>query len=328
MVRHGDDLTPLKGRKPVAVLSHNIHRDLPLEEDQRNYPDRFPRRLEHMLSDFKGVPEASLMVTAGATAGLYLLASAFKRKVEVLILEPAYSGYEEAFSAYGHTIRNYPLGIEFNAESVQIPETVDVVVLGNPNNPTGTYQNLKSWVERNPGKLFIVDESFIQFTDEKYSLRPLAIKLDHLIVIESLTKFYGMAGIRLGLLYGAEQTISKLKPYQVPWSVTVTESFMRKRLDQTKHLFEAYHNEKAYVYKQLTDMNLKFYPGEANYYLLETENEAYVFEGLLNKGILTRRVHNFKGIEAKYLRIAIGTRDENEALLCALKGLQMEKGVL
>lgn len=328
MVRHGDDLSPLKDREAKAILSHNIHRELPLVESMRHYPERFPIKLERLLSEFKGVSQSSLMVTAGATAAFYMLASAFRRKVEVLILEPAYSGYEEAFAAYGHTVINLDLGLDFDIESLVIPESVEVIILGNPNNPTGTYQDLQKWLSRYPKKLFIIDESFIQFTDEKYSVRALATKSDQVVVIESLTKFYGMAGVRLGVLYGSSQIISALKRYQVPWAVTATEEFVSGRLEKTETLFNLYVEEKNFIYGKLNALGIKYHKGAANYYLLELEDEAFVYEGLLNQGILTRRVHNFKGIDNRYLRVAVGTREENEALLSALIKLQLEKGVL
>lgn len=324
--QHGDNLSALNGQQGVAILSHNIHKAQPLTSELMSYPERSPLRVESILAAYKGVEKQSIIAMPGATAAFYMLASAFRRKVEVLIYTPTYTGYCEAFTAYGHKVRTCVLDVDYAVVNQSIPDSVDVVIVGNPNNPTGSYANMRAWIEAHPQVLFIIDESFIQFTDEVFSLRQAAGEMDHVLVVESMTKFYGMAGVRLGVIYGHKRQIEKLRRFQVPWSVTVTPEFLEKRLAESDALLRVYLEEKAFVLKGLDALGIEYIEGAANFYLLKVKDASAVYDGLLAYGILTRCLNDFEGLEANVLRVAVGTHFENRAFLRALKALKDKKG--
>jgi threonine-phosphate decarboxylase len=176
-------------------------------------------------------------------------------------------------------------------------------------------------IKRAKDTVFVIDEAFIDFAEEE-TLIYHAKDLENVIVLRSLTKFYGLAGLRFGYGVSQKKLIEKLKNFSQPWNVNTLaqvagteiikhKEFKRKSLDffkQEKEFLEGFFYKKGIVY----------YPSVANFYLLKLPNGGFV-KYVLEKGILVRDCSNFYGLDDRFIRISVKTRPENERILRELE---------
>jgi threonine-phosphate decarboxylase len=209
---------------------------------------------------------------------------------------------------------------------------MDLVFLGNPNNPTGTFlprQELLILVkEIQRRKIFLViDEAFIDLQEEESFIREIE-NYDHLIILRSLTKFYGLPGLRLGFTVADSKFIKKLEKQKIPWSVNyLAQIAVREVLRDEKFISKSksfLFEEKEFFYQELSNIKgLKVYKPSANFIfikLLGNISSEMLQDQLGQKGILVRDCSNFRGLEkGKFIRVAVRTREENIKLLKELK---------
>jgi threonine-phosphate decarboxylase len=209
---------------------------------------------------------------------------------------------------------------------------MDLVFLGNPNNPTGTFlprQELLILVkEIQRRKIFLViDEAFIDLQEEESFIREIK-NYDHLIILRSLTKFYGLPGLRLGFTVADSKFIKKLEKQKIPWSVNyLAQIAVREVLRDEKFISKSksfLFEEKEFFYQELSNIKgLKVYKPSANFIfikLLGNISSEMLQDQLGQKGILVRDCSNFRGLEkGKFIRVAVRTLEENIKLLKELK---------
>jgi len=283
-------------------------------------------------------PEQVIMGN-GATELIYLFARAIKAK-KVLLLQPTFNEYERAFKQYGadcdyHHLNkedNFPLDCKALLEEIRVNKP-EVVVICNPNNPTGSYIEMEKLEKilltlNTYSGYLLVDESFAEFEDQ-----PTAISyLDNpnLFLIRSLTKFYAIAGIRLGYGLGHESLISQLNAYKEPWTLNAFASHMVPYLledsvyqTQTR---EWYVKEKAYMEEQLQKIAfLNMVPSHANFFLCHTSIPSKKLMSLLiEHGIYIRTCEDFIGLKDQYIRLALRSRPENVHLIKTLKSISLD----
>ncbi len=333
---HGDDISyalkyyGVEIEKNIMSLSHNINQtEICPINNYSHYPDRSSKGMTEKWAKHRNMkPEMTLMLN-GASQGLYLLASYYSNK-KVLILTPTYSGYQEAFEAYDANISYFDLGNDYDIKNIPIEQLddMDLVIMGNPNNPTGTYQDIESLLRKTENKKpkIFVDESFSLFTNESYSLRSHIGKSGSLIVLESLTKVYGIAGLRIGAIYAPEEIIQFLMKRRPPWSINqVALEALEKAMDfDLDPLRELLSKEKKTIVEKLDELKMDYIMGEANYYIIQTEQEFQIIKKLLEKGFYVRPLSNFIHSQLKGIRVAISTVEMNASFLRALEEVKNE----
>lgn len=294
------------------------------------YPDMKAEKLKREVGKMLTAPEEYLLFGNGASE-LFLAAAHGLKAKKTVIPVPSFYGYEYAASAAGGEIVYYEMKQEENfclsreVETV-LTEDVDVFFLANPNNPTGNLlekERLRALLQycKDRGIYVILDECFIEFCGESFSMVSEVEDYDNLIIIGAFTKIFSIPGVRLGYLICKNPWLLEKIAAQLPeWNVS---SFAqeagcacareREFIRRTKIYVEG---ERRFLEEGLREKGFQLFPARANFILLYSEETLY--EKLLAKGILIRDCRNFRGLGRGFYRIAVKSRRENERLLESL----------
>jgi len=315
---------------PEGVLKRMHHTMQKIEQ----YPDDTCARLREKLGQFLGVSPDSLICGNGAADLIYRLAWAIRPK-HAMVLSPCFSEYEKALNMLHTKVEHFWLPKENfllpDTFLERITESLDFIVLCNPNNPTGQLippEQMKHIVEKceKMHVFLLIDECFLPFLEEekRYSFLNDTKVHDNIFVLRAFTKMYAVPGLRLG--YGVCSNASVLERMQnagPPWNVsTLAQEAGEAALFEQSYVKKtiAYLNEeKAYLYKELEKLPLLFWYGAANYIFMKGPEDLQ--KRLLDKGILIRDCSNYINLEKGYYRIAVRTHKENQILLEQLKNI-------
>ena len=300
-----------------------------------NYPDPFCRELAQATSEFLQVPQDYIFFGNGAADVLFRLALALKPK-RAMLFAPTFADYEKALRSVDCKIFYYPLAEENDFIPQKdivssITARIKLVVICNPNNPTGQLIS-REQLERvlfkchQIGAHLLVDECFMDFVseDKAYSMRDLLARYPELIILKAFTKTFAMPGIRLGYCMTSDEALhTRLHECGQDWSVSVlAQAAGIAALQEKQYLADSFaliKEERAYLRKQLTALGVKVYGSEANYmffYIKEPEN---LVELLHEQGFLIRSCENYHNLGTGYYRIAVKTRVQNRAFIKAFK---------
>lgn len=316
-------------------------------EQIAHYPDYTYLMLKESLATFYAVKLKSLIIGNGAEEIIRTLMPLLPQKI--ILVEPTFSEYRRVAELNQKEIHSYILSAEkkfrfdqklFYDYITQL-ETRDVpdgtytgaVFICNPNNPTGqlmTKDRLKELARGLEEKnyLLILDESFIEFVPDYEAVTMLSeVELSpNLIVIQSLTKFYAIPGLRLGFgAIGNAELKQKFERSQGTWTInTFAECCGRAihSLDEyRKNSVIYYLREKAYLTKELSLFSqLQLYDTAANFLFIKSER-VDIFEQLLAEGVVVRSCRNFVGLNDHFFRVAVRTKEENQHLVKVFKTL-------
>lgn len=298
-----------------------------------SYPDPQCRALRAALAQRHSCSPARILCGAGA-ADLIIRLCLVRRPRRVLVCAPTFSEYEKAALLSGADVvyhrlfeeNNFDLGEDFLDA---LKDSVDMVFLCSPNNPTGRLipQDFLAEAARicqKRGILLAVDECFLSFTDAP-SIRLLIAQNPSLIVIDAFTKMYAIAGLRLGYIMSSnEDLLSRVEAFGQSWSVSAPaqtaglaalecgEEWTRK----TRIVTAA---ERRFVSEGLALLGMNVFDGAANYILFKSP--AALYEPLLARGILIRSCANYTGLDASFYRVGVKMRRDNERLLDELRAI-------
>src|SRR3989339_873580 len=314
-------------------------------DDILHYPDIDCTSLRKYIGQKVGHPEDEIIVGNGSTELFYLIPRALK-PAKGIIFQPTFSEFAEALKCSHATAVNNVLTSEENfcftyRESYFDDEKVKMFFLCNPNNPTGQLVEkavILSMVKLHPDITFVVDEAFIDFVDEpeKYSVINETGTMRNLIVVRSLTKFYGFPGLRIGYLAAHADLIIKMMEYKEPWSVNALAQCAAMTALEDEEFFsrsrEFMFTERLYLFNELSGIHGFFpYKPTANYIFVKINmsgvTSLLLHERLLEHGIAIRDCSNFLGLNNKYFRVAVRTRKENTTLISTLKTLLMQQSL-
>ncbi len=287
---------------------------------------------EYYLQRF-GLNRENILPGNGSTECIYLVPRILGFK-KVAIVTPSFHDYERACLVAGSEIMELPLKVEDkfaepdSAELDDLLKSVDALLLGNPNNPTGTLfktETLLDLAEKHPEKWLLVDEAFLQFLDDyeqKTLTAPHRLR-KNIIVFHSLTKLYDIPGIRLGAAIGHSDTISLLKSHKEPWTVNgIAENIAQLLIDtkdyeqSLKSLIKKEQQRFVNSLKHLKGISL--YPSPVNFMLARWEasnNLDDLLRFLLANGIHIRDCRNFRRLEDNFFRFAILKSTDNKHLI-------------
>jgi len=318
----------------------NVHKVISERfDDIKNYPDSECTILKKAIADKVPCNDSNIIVGNGSNELFYLIPRAMKPKQGVL-LQPTFSEFKDALTNADAEVvdienddGNFPI-INTNLSSLKYIED-GMVFLCNPNNPTGQLtlkKDILALVNGNSNSLVVVDEAFMDFVDddEKYSVIKEAPLIDNLIVVRSLTKFYGFPGLRLGYLVANESIVNKLMQFKEPWTVNtfaqIAGHVAINDVEFAVNTRQYMSSEKAFLYDELSKIKgIRPFQPSVNFILVRihnTEITSSVIQNLLIKdNIIIRDCSNFVGLSDKYFRVAVRTREENQKLLSALNSI-------
>ncbi|HET7146867.1 MAG TPA: histidinol-phosphate transaminase [Candidatus Nitrosopolaris sp.] len=318
------------------IVLNSIQKDL--HSLSSSYPDPECKDLIKGLSDYLKVRCECINVGNGATDIIHNFARMFARK-KVIIPSPSFCEYELASSRTGASLILIPLK-NFKLDADQIIEKAkgsDAIFLCNPNNPTGLLygKSLKTIIERlDSSTKILVDECFIELVSgsNRHTMIRNIDEFDNLIILRSLTKSFGLAGLRLGYSVSNPRLAKKLASTQISWSVNgIAQRAGIVALKDPQHLTRAraiVKKERDFMYGNIRRKTRCFWPfkSDTNYFLIRLQNHNSSTELrdslLANNGVLVRDCSTFSGMGSKYIRVAVKNHEENITLLNALESVE------
>lgn len=299
-----------------------------------HYPDPDYRELMEAVSDHEGLHESHIVLGSGGIECIFLLAEHLKLN-KIKIQGPTFVEYERAFSKYGTRVsydllnhQDFLTNMDCFIE--EIGPDVDGILLCNPNNPTGILIDKSALVKlldhaQKENIYLIIDEAFIDFVDRPHeaSMVDLINSYENLVVLKSLTKFYGMPGLRIGyLLSGDKALVLDIKNKRMPWAInSMAASFAFASLSDQSYIEETRNyilKERKLFFNKLNNFTrLEVFPSQGNYIFFYT-NCFDLDERLKAFGIMIRNCSNYMGLDEGYFRVAIKKSHENQQLICAL----------
>jgi threonine-phosphate decarboxylase len=290
------------------------------------YPEENPVRLIRCLSDRVRIPSEKLLVGNGATELLYFWLRAIRPRTATLFV-PTFVEYRKALESVGSAVETVQLNAADHFRLPSVPVNTDVVIVTNPNNPTGSYtppEEMVDWINRIPASTHVfIDEAFVEFTAQPSIVR-YTERFPNLWILRSMTKFYALPGLRLGYLAGSRvpELLSKREPWQVN---TLAELAGLASLEDRAHeeeTMQLIQRERVWLWKQLQNVAaIRAFPSDANFFLARCHRDEALdsfIRTLADAKILIRDCRHIEGLEgpdAAYFRFAIRTRPENSRLL-------------
>lgn len=305
----------------------------PFQTDVNRYPDPQQRDLKAAIGNLKGINASKILLGNGSDEVLDLLYRAFcePKMDNVISLPPTYGMYSVLANINNIENREVLLDYSFQPNVDEILNTVDkntkIIFLCSPNNPTGNSFS-KDKVERilnDFSGLVVIDEAYIDFADQESWLLALE-NYPNLIITQTLSKAYGLAGIRLGICYASSEIITILNRIKPPYNVNeLTQKRALERVlskDEVKLEISSLIEQRTELLQELLQVDFikEIYPTDANFVLVKVDNATQRYNELIEKGIVIRN-RTTQPLCNNTLRFTIGTSEENKKLIDALKEL-------
>ncbi|WP_077399659.1 histidinol-phosphate transaminase [Cellulophaga omnivescoria] len=302
----------------------------PYQNGVNRYPDPQQRSLKSILAEQKGIKSENLLLGNGSDEVLDLIYRAFCEPKEdnIITLPPTYGMYKVLSAINNIENREVLLTTNFEPNVDEILSTADknskILFLCSPNNPTGNSfatEKMHQLLENFKG-LVVVDEAYIDFSSQESWVSQLN-NYPNLIVTQTLSKAYGLAGVRLGICIASKEIITVLNKIKPPYNVNeLTQQRAKERVldvDTVKQEVSEIMTEKDILSKVLLEVNFveKVYTSDANFILVKVDDATKRYNQLLDKGIVIRN-RTTQPLCKNTLRFTVGTREENNTLISAL----------
>lgn len=288
-----------------------------------SYPEPEPLTLERALAKRLGVEPENVIATNGATEAIYLIAQCFKDG-DAHIVQPTFAEYADACRLHGCKVKT----IASLGEDDGFKEG-DTVWLCNPNNPTGKVtanEEVVRCIAAHPDTIFIIDQSYSSYTTHKVLSAGEAVSLKNVLILNSMTKDFGIPGLRLGYVTGTRKLTDRLCSKRMPWSVNQIAIdaglYLVDHSDDYRVDAAGLSLERERVAALINAMGIKTYPSDSNMLLCQLPklSAAELKTHLVDEyGILIRDASNFEGLTERHFRIAVQTVGEDDKLIKALK---------
>ena len=316
--------------KDMVFLDANEN---PFENGVNRYPDPQQNKVKTQLSKIKNVSIKNILLGNGSDEVLDLIFRAFcePNQDNVVLLPPTYGMYEVLANVNAVETIKVNLNNDFQPKTEEIlkfsSSDSKILFLCSPNNPSGNSFNVND-VETliaNFKGLVVIDEAYIDFSEQPSWLERLE-EFPNLIITQTLSKAYGLAGIRLGICYASEDIISTLNKIKPPYNVNeLTQQRALERLMKKADVIKEIKNikdQRNKLIEELKNINFifKIFPTDANFVLVKVDDATKRYDQLIQKGIVVRNRTNQPLCE-NCLRLTVGTVLENKKLVNALKEL-------
>ena len=308
----------------------------PYNAPNNRYPDPLQRELKALIAPLKGVKMENIFLGNGSDEAIDLVFRAFCRPGvdNVVAIDPTYGMYQVCAEVNDVEYRKILLDVyyQFKASSLlsAIDENTKAIFVCSPNNPTGNSlcrKEIESLLNRFDG-LVIVDEAYIDFSSSESLLKDLD-KYPNLIVLQTFSKAWGCAAIRLGMAFASPEIIGIFNKIKYPYNVNRLTQEEAIRVLQHPETIKGWVNtlleERARVMEEFVKLPccVRVFPTDANFFLAKVYEATQLYNYLVSEGIIVRNRTNV-ALCNDCLRITIGTKEENEALLEALRKVEVE----
>lgn len=305
----------------------------PFDNGVNRYPDPQQRSLKSVLAAQKGIKSSQLLLGNGSDEVLDLLFRAFcePRKNNVITLPPTYGMYKVLCGVNAIENKEVLLTDEFEPDLEAVMDKIDanstLLFICSPNNPSGnsiSASKIETLLQQFSG-LVIIDEAYIDFSSQPSWSKRLS-EFPNLIITQTLSKAYGMAGIRLGICIASEEIITILNKIKPPYNVnelTQQKALARvKNKDKVAGEIAAIVTERSVLEQALKTVAFvnKIYASDANFVLVKVDDASLRYNQLLSKGIVVRN-RTTQPLCENTLRFTVGTPEENNQLITVLKSL-------
>lgn len=305
----------------------------PYPSPYNRYPDPLQRTLKEKIAEIKGVDPSQIFLGNGSDEGIDLLIRAFcePNQDSIMITEPTYGMYAVCAEINGVNVQQALLTPDFDLDLDAFPNTFDattkIIFLCSPNNPTGnmlSHDKIVEVLKRFYG-IVVIDEAYIDFAKGKSFIKDLR-KYPNLVVLQTFSKAWGLAGLRLGMCYASPEIISILNKIKYPYNINVrTQELV---LDALEHKYkkdiwvEEILTQRTKLIKALKSLPIveKVFPSDANFVLVRVKDAHGTYEYLMNNGIIVRDRSKVM-LCYNCLRISVGTPEENDKLIESLQKL-------
>lgn len=299
------------------------------------YPDPLQHELKDKIARVKSVSSENIFLGNGSDEIIDLLVRAFCEpgKDEVILLPPTYGMYRVVANIHNINIKEVLLTKEFQPDTSRISKAINprskLLFICSPNNPTGnaiSYEIIKEILGTFPG-IVVVDEAYIDFSEDK-SVLPLLEEFSNLVVMHTLSKAWGLAGIRLGIGFAGQEIIEILNRIKMPYNINeLIQRIALKSLEQSmkKHaqvLTILDEKEKLIYELEKLDQVEYIYPSDANFILIKVKNAKMLYDFLIDNKIVVRDRSDMPLCE-QCLRVSVGTPQENKKLIESVKSFQV-----
>jgi len=296
-----------------------------------HYPDPDATNLVKKIANYWGISKRNVLLGSGSAELIYLIVATFRPKT-TLIPVPTFSEYERAAKSTGSKVSFLKLkmkdGFRLNLSSVN---KTDMFFLCHPNNPTGSFLlNNPKTIEGLANKLVVIDEAFMDFlpSQRKYTSIKRATVRPKVVVLRTFTKMFALPGLRIGYIVGHRDTIEKLKKHTPPWNTNslaqLAAELTLEDKEYIKKSLRLIESERNFLFNEIAKVKkLIPYPSFTNFLLIRLNDRnltsSLLKERLLLYGILIRDCANFRGLNNKFIRVAVRSHRENLKLIKALK---------
>jgi histidinol-phosphate aminotransferase len=320
-----------QGDSKMVFLDANEN---PFETGVNRYPDPQQRELKKQLGEIKGIPAGNILLGNGSDEVLDLVFRAFCEpgKDNIITLPPTYGMYLVLAEINNIENREVLLTDDFQPNVPKIFKKVNdntkLILLCSPNNPTGNSFSEEKILEilNNFNGLVVIDEAYIDFSESESWIYKLK-NYPNLVITQTLSKAYGMAGIRLGICYASAEIIQILNKIKPPYNVN--ELTQKRALERVVDFISVKKEiadiliERNKLFKSLLEVDFveKTYNSDANFILIKVDNAKLRYDQLLKKGIVIRN-RTTQPLCENTLRLTVGTAEENQQLIEAFISLE------
>lgn len=291
------------------------------------YPIDAAPELCRAYAKYIGVDEEQVIAGNGSDELLGLLVSlCIKEGKKLYTLAPDFTMYDYYTAMANGDMVKFPFGPEDSFDVEEFiehgrREDIDMIMFSNPNNPTGRVlpqEDIIKIVEAFPGRLVVIDEAYVDFSDT--SILSYIDHFPNLVILRTMSKAFGMAGIRCGFMIANKSLMDQIRPFKVPYNVSVltqvvgtialshieeTTAFLKEVKDNRDGFYQAYKNASL--------EGVTLYPSQANFIYGKSDQKQDFLNALEKKDIVIRDYQN-----EPYFRISVGTKEQNQMILDAL----------
>lgn len=320
-----------KGEASVYLDANENSLGSPLTKWYNRYPDPLQKKVKNKLSEVKGVPADNIFLGNGSDECIDVLIRAFCEPGvdNIIICPPTYGMYEVSAQINNVAIKKVPLTEDFQLDLPAIEEAVDdftkIIFLCSPNNPTGNSLNREDveLVLNNYFGLVVLDEAYINFSRFRSFTQELE-DYPSLVVMQTLSKAWGLAALRVGLAFASEEIIAVMNKIKPPYNINqASQDLVLLALEEVgmvNDMIKEIVSQRDELSKALSQVPVvkRIYPSDANFLLVQVTNARGIYNYLLEKGIVVRDRSSVTLCEG-CLRITVGTDAENKKLVNALQ---------
>jgi histidinol-phosphate aminotransferase len=303
----------------------------PLEQPYNRYPDPLQFQVKKRISEIKGVPLRNIFLGNGSDEAIDILFRCFCNPGvdNVILVPPTYGMYEVSANINDIEIKRVALTTEYQLDLDGIAEVIDdhtkLIFICSPNNPTGNSMNRDDveTILANFNGIVVVDEAYINFSRQKSFIQELT-EYANLVVLQTLSKAWGLAGLRVGMAFASEEIIEVMNKVKPPYNINEASQQLAlkalQNIEQVNSWTKAILVQRDRLVLELKnyDFVLDIFPSDANFILVKTSDPKGIYNFLVQKGIIVRDRSKVDLCEG-CLRITIGTPNENKILLQTLK---------